>query len=186
MDAFGVSKNDDYYQWVSDKQMYLGAGKLVDLILTNNSKFIVVDARDEDAMGGNIKGSLHLADSSDWENTSMPKLLKEIEKKQAELVIFHCMESIRRGPRCARRLYNHVCLGYEEDKFPFSIKILQGGADRWIRKHYTNELLVENFDDDYWGWLPDESQDDGIDCPHVSYKRPSDQNVNSLGKSISK
>ena len=30
--------------------------------------------------------------------------------------------------------------------------MLEGGADRWVRKYYDRCDLVEAFDDDYWGF----------------------------------
>ena len=40
-----------------------------------------------------------------------------------------------------------------EVEFDYSIHVLEGGGDQWIRNYYTNPLLVENYDDEVWGFI---------------------------------
>jgi rhodanese-related sulfurtransferase len=173
--------------------MYMTQEEVKSLFENNLQHFLIVDTRDDDVAGGSIKGALHLADGSDW-SKSIHILTKAITQKKATLVIFHCMESIRRGPRCARRVHNFFLDECEED-MP-DLKILQGGADQWIRKFYETDL-VEHYDDDYWGFseFPPPSSDDRISdrgdssncssvmahpAPHALYVRPSDQHLDAL------
>jgi hypothetical protein len=65
------------------------------------------------------------------------------------------MESIRRGPRCAKRLIGrlaqiHTTRAYVTFPVP-TVRVLRGGADGWLRRHWRDSL-VEGFDDAYWGW----------------------------------
>jgi rhodanese-related sulfurtransferase len=203
-DFGGVDSTGDYYQWCKANGMYIAQEEVISLFHTNNQHFLIIDTRDEDSAGGNIRGALHFPDGSDWLQT-MPLLLAAIEKKEATMVIFHCMESIRRGPRCARRLHNYFLdTDIDEDDIP-EVRILQGGADQWIRKFYKTDL-VENYDDDYWAFEefpPDvDGDEDGDDekvetsdsradannimfqssCSgHTLYTRPTDQHINSQG-----
>ena len=176
-DCFGISKAEDCYPWAKDIGAYLSPDELESRLLDHDKSgsVLVVDVRDDDAVGGNIKGALHLWDSSDWENVSMPRLITEIATRKPDLVVFHCMESLRRGPRCAKRLFTYLQINERLDKHP-DIRILTGGADRWIRKHYKNPALVENFCDDYWGFtdLLDESSTDNNNG-HVLYEAPVDK-----------
>ncbi|OAP59939.1 hypothetical protein AYL99_04941 [Fonsecaea erecta] len=61
------------------------------------AKIAVIDVRDSDHIGGNIRGStwvpLHQLD------VRMPELLRTLKDK--EKVIFHCMLSQQRGPKAA-------------------------------------------------------------------------------------
>lgn len=180
-DMCGVDTAGDYYQWCRDSQMYMTQAEVASLVRQPRGdwRHIIVDTRDEDCAGGRVKGALHLADGSDWtENISV--LIKAIAEVKAKVVIFHCMESIRRGPRCARRLYNYYVEDGEED-MP-AIKILQGGADQWIRKYYKSDL-VEDFDDDYWGFEGYNIENSRTDekASHILYSRPSDQHIDASG-----
>jgi hypothetical protein len=59
------------------------------------------------------------------------------------------MESVRRGPRCAKRLLAR--LAAESAAARPVVRVLRGGADRWIRRYWKGPL-VEGFDGAYWGW----------------------------------
>lgn len=44
----------------------------------------------------------------------------------------------------------------DQDKsIPVTIKVLQGGADQWIRNFYSDSQLVEAYNNDIWGYLDD-------------------------------
>ena len=176
-DMLGVDTSGDYYQWCKENDMYITQEDTVTVLQGSNDdqNFLIIDTRDDDNAGGSIRGALHIPDGSDWEK-SIHVLLNAIKEKNAKLVIFHCMESIRRGPRCARRLYNYY-MEEGEENMP-SIKILQGGADQWVRKYFKTSL-VEGFDNDYWGFVDhDETEKEDM---HVLYERPSDQRIDSKG-----
>lgn len=94
----------------------------------------------------------------------MPSLLTVIAAARRSssspvTVIFHCMESIRRGPRCARRLFLQLQMSAESadevSSPPLAIKVLQGGADQWMRDFYSDIRLVDGYNNDIWGYLDD-------------------------------
>jgi hypothetical protein len=138
--------------------------------------------------------SIHMPDGGDW-SVQMPRLLSIIYEcletsGPPVTVLFHCMESIRRGPRCppsflflplqplwclcaslatgissdprrcARRLFQELKMSGqitdEKLAMPFAIKVLQGGADQWMRNFYSDTRLVEAYNNDIWGYLDDE------------------------------
>jgi hypothetical protein len=108
-------------------------------------------------------GSIHLPDGGDW-SVQMPRLLSVIAdarraSRSPVTVIFHCMESIRRGPRCARRLFVHLQSSaedvVEDSSAPVAIQVLHGGADQWMRNFYSDSRLVHDYNNDIWGYLDD-------------------------------
>jgi hypothetical protein len=108
-----------------------------------------------------------------------------------------CMESARRGPRCARRLHAELCsrAGLDPDlvepsTHDLKILVLKGGADLWMRRFKMDETLVASFDNDFWGFpdLPMSGETE-LTTPccaqtaqprvgppsHTLYQRPADQ-----------
>eukprot|EP00939_MAST-03C_sp_MAST-3C-sp1_P004032 g4032.t1 len=147
-----IPKRGDYYQWAKRSNRYVEREVIRRIISPKRSserKIVVVDVRDDDHKGGNIRGSLHLADE-EFSPSSIRKLIKYVDKIGASMIVFHCMESARRGPRCARR-FVEILSAYDVDDI--SIKVLIGGFDQWVRAYFREEPeLIENFDDDYWGF----------------------------------
>jgi hypothetical protein len=81
------------------------------------------------------------------------------------------MESAMRGPRCAR-LFKHYLENIEtEVAFEYSIRILEGGAYHWMRNYYNDVRLVEDYNDEIWGYDEDSKSLQG----HIGYERPVDQ-----------
>jgi rhodanese-related sulfurtransferase len=60
--------------------------------------YIIVDVRDDDYRGGNIKGA-HNSPSAQFHD-NVDKLVQDT--KEVPTVIFHCMLSQQRGPKAAR------------------------------------------------------------------------------------
>ena len=176
----------DLYPWCTQNNMYIDQEDLVDLIL-NQKPHVVFDSRDDDQIGGHVHGSYHIPDS-EWDAhfpfliEKMESLLKDNGMKLSDLmVIFHCMESVRRGPRCAYRLTKYF---EKKEIAPPIIKVLQGGAHCWIHNYHSDVRLVEDFDNEYWGILPFEGEEDVEEADeelvgekkfHREYIRPSDQ-----------
>eukprot|EP00466_Bigelowiella_natans_P009814 jgi/Bigna1/137874/aug1.41_g12582 len=169
----------DQYRWCQDRNMYITQEDLLKRGLKN---VVVVDVRDDDGRGGKITGSLHLEDSL-FDEKSVQVILKKAEQiiqdrkensgdKPVD-VIFHCMESARRGPRCARRLFEALDVLETDETQKIRILVLQGGFDQWIRKFFkTRRELIEDYDDEYWGY---EELQDRPEQKHSLYERPEDQ-----------
>ncbi|KAL8388793.1 hypothetical protein RB595_008932 [Gaeumannomyces hyphopodioides] len=78
----------------------VSAAKLRDLMLApgaDNTEPAVVDVRDDDYIGGHIKGSLN--HPSRTLDTTMPSLVRRLQDKPT--VVFHCALSKQRGPDAA-------------------------------------------------------------------------------------
>ena len=78
-----------------------------------------------------------------------------------QVVVFHCMESVMRGPRCA--IAFDACVYHLQKSHSTHLAVrgarehprvcvLKGGFDRWVRKHYRDAGFVDGFDDEYWGF----------------------------------
>lgn len=177
----------DWYHWAQEQGMYITQAELAALMRGSSAEaLLVIDVRDDDNGGGSIRGAVHCPDGSFCAADAVQLA------RRKDVVVFHCMESARRGPRCARRLQEYYQLQQtqtqqeQQQMQPASLQlpmpricVLQGGADLWIRRFYKDSTLVEGFDPDYWGF--GDSQDDG-DGPqaattagHIHYARPADQ-----------
>lgn len=90
----------------------------------------VVDVRDRDFVGGHIVGARHCPSESF--HVALPELARELAMEE-KIVVFHCMYSRSRGPRCAS-----MFLQYLEQHFPrwqCAVYVLAGGYDRWELLH---------------------------------------------------
>lgn len=142
---------------------------------------LVLDVRDDDAAGGHIAGALHFPDSTFTER--LDEVLDLLRARRPALVVLHCMESVRRGPRCARRLRDALEGLPHDTALPdaAAVRVLRGGADRWLRQHWRGPL-VAGFDNAYWGWEDDAPRSREPELPgqaplptHCLYERPADQ-----------
>ena len=148
------------------------------------SPTVVVDTRDDDAAGGCIRGALHLPDGRFDASSVAQILQRVRHEAAAHLekdacaaddeggsaasvgaaagpseegrclVVFHCMESVRRGPRCARRFVDAMQALAAESHAPpaLHVRVLEGGADQWMRHHFEDARLVEGYDEGCWGF----------------------------------
>ncbi|KAG6878512.1 hypothetical protein C0993_005442 [Termitomyces sp. T159_Od127] len=122
--------------------------------------FVVVDVRDDDYEGGNIKGAINKP-SRDF-LTSVDELVKDT--KHIPFVIFHCALSQVRlsrdllyqnsGPKAAR-IYEETRgnVLYGKD-IPHEVVVLRDGFTRFQEKYKDDPDLVENWDKEVWasGW----------------------------------
>jgi rhodanese-related sulfurtransferase len=133
---------------------YISAADLVQLIRTEPSSVSIVDVRDDDHVGGHIKGSQWVATSSlDWR---LPELVRTL--KDRPTVVFHCTLSQVRGPKAARRYgeERERLLGGQGDDSQGSppkqkVYVLSGGFERWVQDgHGADADLTEAFAKDIW------------------------------------
>lgn len=162
--------NDNVYQWAEDNRVYISQATLEKWLAVDSRKLLIVDVRDdEDFIGGRIRGAVHCSDKSLSEPTNLSALASDALSLGSDgMVVFHCMESLRRGPRCAKRMT--LLFDLMGDIHLPSIKVLEGGADKWIRK-YWDTPLVEGYDDDYWGFREDQAEGEHH---HRLYVSPND------------
>jgi Cdc25 family phosphatase len=111
-----------------------------------NKDFLVVDVRDDDYVGGNIKGCLNLPSRDFLMNVD--GLVKQT--KEIPLVIFHCALSQVRGPKAARIYAETRQNILEGNAIPQEIVILRDGFTQFQVKHKNDPELVENWDEGVW------------------------------------
>ena len=120
--------------------------------MTRRDNLHIIDVRDEDIAGGRIRGALHMPDSRFGANSVLALLSRAAKCADGCTIVFHCMESARRGPRCARRTVAAAAVlrvaGHVLTKL--DVRILEGGFDQWVRRFWQDPLLVEGYEDDYW------------------------------------
>ena len=171
---------EDPYYWARDAGLYIEQDQLCQFIDRADGQTLVVDVRDDDNLGGAIVGAVHHPDG-----TFDVGAVAELAVGKT-VVVFHCMESARRAPRCARRLHDYWVA--TATRRPGSVPqtqpricVLQGGADLWIRRFWQDATRVVDFDSDYWGFGDSESiAVDHVDvASHRLYTRPADQPATS-------
>ncbi|KAM5539472.1 hypothetical protein V8D89_006924 [Ganoderma adspersum] len=110
--------------------------------------YCVIDVRDDDWAGGNIKGS-HNSPSSQF----YLRVNDLVEKtKHIPTVVFHCALSQMRGPKAAR-IYSEARDQLEGDgeDIPHQVLILRGGFQDFQAKFRKDPQLVENWSQKVWG-----------------------------------
>ncbi|KAF8799027.1 Rhodanese-like protein [Phlegmacium glaucopus] len=108
--------------------------------------FLVVDVRDDDYAGGNIKGCLNQP-SRDFLMT-VDGLVKQT--KEVPIVIFHCALSQVRGPKAARiyaETRQNILQGNDKRQ---DIVILRDGFAQFQAKYRNDPELVENWNEGVW------------------------------------
>lgn len=150
----------DFYSWARDNGVYIPHEELLAIFEQRKIEtppigapsVLVIDVRDDDANGGHISGALHFPDSTFVHRIA--EVLAVLRARQPTLVVLHCMESVRRGPRCAYRLRARLEAEARPSHLPpvAAVRVLQGGADLWLRRHWRHAHLVEDYDDDFWGF----------------------------------
>ncbi|KAF9241166.1 Rhodanese-like domain-containing protein, partial [Melanogaster broomeanus] len=110
--------------------------------------YLVVDVRDSDWKGGNIKGS-HNLPSLKFQS-GVDDLLSKC--KGVPMVIFHCRFSQERGP-VAAGMYDARRTLQEADEYKNQqVYVLQGGFNTFAETYKDDPLLVENWRDNVVIW----------------------------------
>ena len=176
-----IGERSDCYHWARGAGLYVPREALYAVLDAGTPPTIIVDTRDDDACGGRIKGALHMADSNFGPQQVLELLARARELAAARgaevMICFHCMESARRGPRCAKRLVEgmRALRGVGCAPQPVKVAVLEGGFDQWVRRHWRDPARVEGYDDNYWGYAED-AGDGGASAPaHPLYERPAGQ-----------
>ncbi|KAL8294615.1 hypothetical protein RB597_007765 [Gaeumannomyces tritici] len=150
----------------------ISAAKLRDLMLApgaDSTKIAVIDVRDDDYIGGHIKGCLNYP--SHTLDATMPSLVRQLQDKPT--VVFHCALSQQRGPGAALRYIREREALLTKSKEPGTtadpaskeatappvqqkVYVLDRGFVGWQEAYGENEALTEGYrkelwKDGYWG-----------------------------------
>ncbi|KAM0790526.1 hypothetical protein ACM66B_003396 [Microbotryomycetes sp. NB124-2] len=155
---------------------YIDHTELHELMTTNDAqqsrKYAIIDVRDEDFAGGNIKGATN-EPSEQWTEQSADELVKKLEG--VENVIFHCALSQVRGPKAARKYaqaleranpsplsderptaeqarsfapnpfeHQQVASSNAQSTKKQNVLVLRNGFEGWLEKYKDDATLVEN------------------------------------------
>ena len=115
-----------------------------------SASIAVVDVRDNDHIGGHIKGALHVPSATiDYR---VPELVRILQDK--DTVVFHCMLSQQRGPSAALRYARErerllgndkgKCLAQDEEGAGQKVCVLERGFGGWQEK-YVNYGDTEGY-----------------------------------------
>ncbi|KAJ8468892.1 hypothetical protein ONZ51_g9353 [Trametes cubensis] len=115
--------------------------------------YCVIDVRDDDWAGGNIKGAQNAPSSQFY--VHVHDLVQKT--KNVPMVVFHCALSQVRGPKAAR-IYAQARDQLEGDgeDIPHQVLILRGGFSDFQAKYKDDPELVENWSKEVWSnpeWL---------------------------------
>ncbi|KAH9851699.1 Rhodanese-like protein [Lenzites betulinus] len=110
--------------------------------------YCVIDVRDDDWAGGNIKGAQNTPSSQFY--VQVHDLVQKT--KSVPTVVFHCALSQVRGPKAAR-IYAEARDQLEGDgeDIPHQVLVLQGGFSDFQAKYRNDPELVENWSKEVWG-----------------------------------
>lgn len=110
--------------------------------------YLVVDVRDEDFEGGNIKNA------ANWPSKQLSTTVDELvnDAKDVPLLIFHCTLSQMRGPTAARKYVQSRVKSLEEGEGNPNqeVVVLQDGFSLFQSKFKDDPELVENWDEKVW------------------------------------
>ncbi|KAJ7689163.1 Rhodanese-like protein [Mycena rosella] len=128
---------------------YISGDELAEIIKSDkiaNKDYLVVDVRDDDYTGGNIKNALNRP-SREFHMGVYDLVQKTADVK---VVVFHCALSQMRGPKAAR-IYEETreTLKVGQDK-PQEVYVLRNGFTEFQRKFKDDAALVENWEEEVW------------------------------------
>ncbi|EER35348.1 conserved hypothetical protein [Candida tropicalis MYA-3404] len=118
-----------------------------------HGKFCVVDVRESDFVGGNIKGCYHYP-AGNFHYT-LDELYNKIFTNQINDVVFHCALSQVRGPSSTLKFLR----GIDNVKNPelksyllnkIHVYVLKGGFTRWQQHYGTDNAVTEAYDKEIW------------------------------------
>ncbi|KAF9013190.1 Rhodanese-like domain-containing protein [Cyathus striatus] len=128
---------------------YINGDELAELMKSEKvpkKDFVVVDVRDDDYVGGNIKDAINKPSNEFLVNVD--GLVKQT--KDVPLVIFHCALSQIRGPKAARIYEETRRTVLEDNDIPHEIVVLRDGFSGFQSKYKEDPELVENWDKEVW------------------------------------
>ncbi|EGW30708.1 uncharacterized protein SPAPADRAFT_142679 [Spathaspora passalidarum NRRL Y-27907] len=119
-----------------------------------SGKFAIIDVRDDDYVGGHIKGSCNYPATNFI--SLLPSLRKSLYEKKVDDVVFHCMLSQARGPSSALKFLRSLNTIDDPELQEFfknvHVYVLKGGFQRWAREYGEDSSVTEDFAADLWNY----------------------------------
>lgn len=117
---------------------FISRSDLASLLKTEKPGICIIDVRDDDYIGGHIKGSQNVPGHT--HDYKMPELVRTL--RDQDLVIFHCTLSQQRGPGSALRYLRERRSMLDAGTVPKrkdgvelaeaqQVKVLDGGFSKW-------------------------------------------------------
>lgn len=117
------------------------AAETVQKWLKEGARIAVVDVRDEDFIGGHVRGCWRYPLRSFSETAQ--DLSKRLSDGLYDKVIFHCALSQVRGPKAARQF----ALWCEPSA---QVHVMSGGFTRWAQLYGSDKEVTEDYRPDLW------------------------------------
>ncbi|KID75586.1 CDC25-like phosphatase YCH1 [Metarhizium brunneum] len=116
-----------------------------------NTSFAIIDVRDDDHIGGHIRGSTNIPIGQ--LDAMMPTLVRRLQDKKT--VVFHCALSQQRGPSAALKYLREKdgllrSLGSREIAAEQEVYVLDRGFVGWQQVYGDDERLTEGYVKDIW------------------------------------
>lgn len=121
---------------------------VIDLFkLIDNNDCIIIDVRDGDFEGGNLKTCVNIP----YSQFNIDEFIKFTKSHAGRKLVMHCMYSSIRGPGCVNRVTKFIknnITNYDKS----NIYLLKGGFFGAINYAIDNNKLdyIDNFDPEYW------------------------------------
>lgn len=114
-------------------------------------RFAIVDVRDDDYVGGHIKGCFHFPAYNF--RVTLPELLDKLEDHQVSDVVFHCALSQARGPKSALAFLRYLKQSEENGTVHspiMNVWLLKGGFTKWQELYGDDSSVTEDYQKDLW------------------------------------
>ncbi|AOA64651.1 Phosphatase [Komagataella phaffii CBS 7435] len=131
---------------------YLDSAQLYQWIKQNasssGSKFLVVDVRDSDYVGGHIRGGLNVPSST--VKSQLEPLFNRLLENDVKDVVFHCALSQQRAPSSAMLFIRYLNQQNSDLTKGLKIWILKGGFVKWQEAYGEDDSVTEAYEKDIW------------------------------------
>ncbi len=104
--------------------------EVASLLRDPNEKIIVVDVRDDDFVGGHIVGARNIPSDNFSDEDRVDSFLNDTQAYSR--VIFHCMFSQVRGPKCAKAALSRANIVFGTNSPRPEICVLKGGYTAFV------------------------------------------------------
>ncbi|KAJ4011939.1 Cdc25 phosphatase Ibp1 [Fusarium irregulare] len=123
--------------------------KILEEVNVTDPTFAVIDVRDNDYIGGHIKGCTNIP--AHTLEAMMPTLVRRLKDKKT--VVFHCALSQQRGPSAALKYLRErdgLLKSMGEEAKEQDVYVLDRGFSGWQEVYGEDERLTEGYVKDLW------------------------------------